>query len=263
MTPAGTDDLAVSPGELAALLLATRTVTEALQQVADDAVRHVPAATGCGLTLLINDQLGTAATTGTTPARLDQEQYDRGQGPCLDAAYSGRPTLVADFATEQRWADYPAVATGCGMRSLYSEPVWAPQALGALNLYSPLPGGFGAGEQATARMYADHAAIVLTVVAGWSSEAALTAQLRDALAARGVIDQAVGVLMARRHCRPAEGHRLLEAAAQREAVPLRRLAAGIVAGTAPAGAPADLGVDRGKPVESFSPDWGRVRPRKG
>ena len=41
--------------------------------------------------------------------------------------------------------------------------------LGALNLYSPLPAVFGAGERARARIYADQAAITLAAVLRWSS----------------------------------------------------------------------------------------------
>ena len=57
---------------------------------------------------------------------------------------------------------------------LYCEPVWTRGVLGALNLYSPLPAVFGAGERARARIYADQAAITLAAVLRWSSRVTLT-----------------------------------------------------------------------------------------
>ncbi len=225
---ASSSDLSSSMSELSELLLATGWVQDALQQVTDNAVRAVPVAVGAGLTLQLEDRLGTAAATGPVPRRLDEEQYSRGQGPCLDAAHSGQASLVQDFRNETRWGAYPGVVAAAGMRSLYSEPVWAPGALGALNLYSPLAAGFGAAERAVVKTYADQAALVLTLTLGAGSRVLLTGQLRKALAARAVIDQAVGVLVAQHGCSVAEGFSMLQAASARHDVPLRRAAADIV-----------------------------------
>ncbi len=61
-----------------------------------------------------------------------------------------------------------------------------------------------------------------------ASHAALIAQLRSSLATRAVIDQALGIVMARERCTQARAFEIMRSASQNGNVKLRDLAAAIV-----------------------------------
>jgi ANTAR domain len=63
---------------------------------------------------------------------------------------------------------------------------------------------------------------------GLSSHATLIEQLRSSLASRGVIDQALGIIMAREHCTQDRAFAILRSASQNRNVKLRDLASAVV-----------------------------------
>jgi hypothetical protein len=69
--------------------LADRPVGEVLDEMALLAKRVLPETPEVSVTLLKGDQAETAAFTGAVALELDERQYDKGFGPCLDAAVSG------------------------------------------------------------------------------------------------------------------------------------------------------------------------------
>ena len=99
--------------------------------------------------------------------------------------------------------------------------------LGALNLLSTSPHAFDEGSEHIALLFASHAAVAIV---GAEQEE----QLRDALAQRDVIGQAMGVLMERYGITPTRAFGLLTRVSQRNNVRLLELAGEVV--TAPRGA---------------------------
>jgi AmiR/NasT family two-component response regulator len=70
------------------------------------------------------------------------------------------------------------------------------ESLGALNFYSRSAGAFTDGDREVPFALAAQAAVALANAEAYAASVALAAQLREALASRGVIDQAKGILMA-------------------------------------------------------------------
>jgi GAF domain-containing protein len=223
------DELAQALAELTHLMLATPSVERMLDRTAvlAGAVIHPPAS--CGITLDRDHQPYTAAASDPVAARVDELQYGAGDGPCLQTMRSGRAVHVTDLATERRWGSYPAHALSYGVRSSLSLPLASDAAhRGALNLYATSPHAFDDGAQQRAELFATHVCAVLTAVARQAHQLRLSDQLRGALAARTVIDQAVGIVMAREGCDATQAFDLLRQTSQRQNRKLRTIAAEIV-----------------------------------
>ncbi|HJY01422.1 MAG TPA: ANTAR domain-containing protein, partial [Streptosporangiaceae bacterium] len=100
--------------------------------------------------------------------------------------------------------------------------------IGALNLYARDASAFGAAEARRAADFAENASGALTLAIRLASHAALIEQLRSSLASRTVIDQALGIVMAREQCTPARAFAILRSASQNRNVKLREIASAIV-----------------------------------
>jgi hypothetical protein len=73
----------------------------------------------------------TVSASDATAARLDEVQFDLGEGPCWDALSSRRPVLAPDFgAALPRWPLFTDALGDTDVRSLFSFPM----ALGSLNI---------------------------------------------------------------------------------------------------------------------------------
>jgi hypothetical protein len=100
--------------------------------------------------------------------------------------------------------------------------------IGALNLYARDASAFGAAEAQRAADFAENAAGALTLAIRLASRAALIEQLRSSLVSRTVIDQALGIVMAREHCTQARAFAILRSASQHSNVKLRDIASAII-----------------------------------
>jgi AmiR/NasT family two-component response regulator len=98
------------------------------------------------------------------------------------------------------------------------------RALGALNIYGAAPGAFDAADHEVAMLLAAVAAVLLEA-------AQREAQLTAALESRGLIGQALGILMAQSDINADEAFDQLRAASQRMNVKLRDLARSIAEST--------------------------------
>jgi hypothetical protein len=103
-------ELAAAYSELQNLLLEGSDVTAFLDQVTRLAAAVAPA-TACSITMRRDQQVTTAASSDNLALAVDEIQYGRGQGPCLEALHTGRVVPVPDLAADVRW---PAAC--CGSR---------------------------------------------------------------------------------------------------------------------------------------------------
>lgn len=230
------DELAQALTELTHLMLATPGVEQMLDRAAAlaGAVIHPPAS--CGITVNRDHQPFTIAASDQVAAHVDEVQYGAGDGPCLQTLRTGKPVHVVDMATERRWGPYPAHAMAYGVRSSLSLPLRGDSAIkGALNLYATSPHAFDDGAQQRAELFTTHVSALLTAVVRQARQVELSDQLRGALAARTVIDQAVGIVMDQQRCDAARAFEFLREASQHQNRKLREIAGDIV--TAVSGSP--------------------------
>ena len=90
--------------------LSEHSMESALQQVATLAKQAIPGASEVSVSLLTKDRADTVVSTGQLATDVDESQYERGYGPCLDAARSGEMQIIEDAASETRWGDYTKAA---------------------------------------------------------------------------------------------------------------------------------------------------------
>lgn len=73
----------------------------------------------------------TVCATNAQAARLDELQFDLGEGPCWDALASGRPVLADDLhASASRWPLFAGALAESPVGAMFAFPL----ALGALNI---------------------------------------------------------------------------------------------------------------------------------
>ena len=186
---------------LIALLLNVENLEQALRHLAEMAVAAIPDGPSCGITVARNGRPTTAVYAGSIPKAVHDDQYERGDGPGLEAARTGRVVVVQDLATEGRWGGFPAAAMQGGARGVYAHPLkMSDGTSGALCLYAHEPGLFPEPVQVVARQFAEPARLLLEGVIHRLSQEEVISQLNDAISSRAVIGQATGIIMAQRRC---------------------------------------------------------------
>jgi GAF domain-containing protein len=222
--------------ELAGLLMATSTFEELMASVADLSGRTVPAASTCGITLSESGHVITVASADSLARLLDEQQYELHTGPCLEAIRTGEVVLCDDLSTETRWNGYPARAIAHGVRSVLSTPLLVSERpIGAMNLYARHAHAFDEDSRAAAAQLTALAAATVTAAMRHYDEASLTDHLRAALSSRSVIDQAIGIIVGMQRCTPEAAFDVLRTVSQNRNIPLRTIAADLVAKTANSG----------------------------
>lgn len=167
--------------------------TEAiLASIVHAALELIPHVTDASISLVSGRRtIQSRAASGELPLMVDALQSEKGQGPCLDAAYDERVVRVPDLRQDQRWPDFSQAAYDVGARSMLSIQLFVEgDKLGALNLYGDEVDAFDEESEQIALLVAAHAAIAF-------SDAKEIAQLTQALDTRDLIGQAKGILMER------------------------------------------------------------------
>jgi GAF domain-containing protein len=210
---------------LAGVVLVGRELPEVLTEIVQISRGAMPGADATSITLIRDDRAFTAAYDGQIAMDADELQYERGYGPCLDAGRAGELFVVADMAAEERWPDYAVHAAERGVGSSLSVPLpFQGATIGALNNYSVRSHAFGEADIALGEEVAAFVAIAVG-----NAEAAARASddvlnMRRAMASRGVIEQAKGILMERYKITAEQAFTLLTHASQRANVKLRDVA---------------------------------------
>jgi GAF domain-containing protein len=162
---------------------------ERLVQACVETVEHCDMA---GVSILGHGEIRTAAASDETLRKVDELQFELGEGPCHDALRSDATVASNDLAHDERWPTWgPAVESYVGMRSVLSYRLATNQeALGALNLYAAGVAAFTHEDLFEGEMLAAHTAVVL-------ASTLKEEQLHRALESRTVIGQATGILIER------------------------------------------------------------------
>jgi GAF domain-containing protein len=222
--------------ELGRIRLADVDINTLLDKIAQLTKRTIPGAGEVSVTLLQGNKAYTAAFTGELARNLDEMQYERGYGPCLDASVATVSLSVPDTGDEERWPEWGQAAQQAGAHSSLSIglPVHE-KVTGALNIYATQAHAFDDDAITLAQTFAGFAAVGLANAHLYETQATLAGHMQKALESRAVIEQAKGIIMGERRCTPDEAFAILTKLSQDTNRKLRDVATALV--TKAAGTP--------------------------
>lgn len=218
-------ELATSLAHMARDLLSRTTVQDTLDRISEFAVEMVDGCEAAGILVLRGNRALTMACTDNVVQASDRIQGELGEGPCFDAAKHKHESFrIADMTTSvRRWPRYAPKARELGVGSMMGFLLFTDgdSELGALDLYSSQPGAFTERSEHVGWLLASHAAVAL-------SSARHEAQLREAIATRQDIGEALGILMERHLYTEQDAFALLTKISQDRNTKLRNIAHAIV-----------------------------------
>ena len=168
-----------------------------LQRVAEIAHEVIDGADSTGVTIDFGGRTYTAVHTDQRTLRVDSEQYDANDGPCLHAARTGTVVLVDATDAADRWPRFAAAAAREGIRSFLAAPLHAAgQPLGSFNLYGRTRSAFDTIDAEILDLLTSTVSRSIGDFARFKSANDVAESIQRALATRGPIEQAKGMLMA-------------------------------------------------------------------
>jgi GAF domain-containing protein len=199
---------------------------DASARVAITASHAIPHADIVSITVLTWPDARTAAHTHDLALRLDQQQYDTGRGPCLEAALQRVPVRTQISAGTHRWPEFAQTAQQAGVHASLSVPLLVggldeeQELVGSLNIYSYTAAAFDPFDEALMRLFSVAAGQAITNARRWQHSRETVMQLEGALISRSDIDMAKGALIAQHGCNPDEAFARLVDQSQRRNVRL-------------------------------------------
>jgi len=222
-------DLSKLHEELATVVLVGRDLADVLDEITKVARRAMPGTEAASITLIRGENAFTAAYDGQMALDADELQYERGYGPCMDAARAGQVFLIDDMRAEQRWPDYARNAAAQGVGSSLSVPLpFQGATIGALDTYAGRPHAFGEADVALGEDVASWLALAVSNAEAAARTEEDLAHMRKAMMSRAVIEQAKGILMERHKVTDDQAFTILTHASQQTNVKLRDVAADLV-----------------------------------
>lgn len=203
----------------------------ALQRLAETAATAIPDADAVTVSVVASERPRTVAATDDRLIDVDEKQYGANRGPCFESAHSLRPVRAVVGEHPDAWPEFESSAADHGIRAYLSVPVVLPskdtaeeEHVGTLNLYSYTATAFDPFDEGLMRLFTAAASATITSAHRWQRSRDRMNHLEQALASRGVIDQAKGVLMAVHSCTADEAFKMLVDRSQHENVKLRDIA---------------------------------------
>jgi GAF domain-containing protein len=222
------DDFSRRIAELSQVLISEAALDGFLERVTKLSEELIPACDSSSISVSDHGQVYTRASSNPISERLDEHQYDTGQGPCLDAIKIGESVLSGAMAQEDRWPAFASRAASAGVVSTYSVPLKASaETVGALNLYA-LSKTFEEEDRALAEAFATQASVVVANAAAYHHARQLAQHLEEALKSRDVIGQAKGIIMERERVTAEQAFDMLRAVSQSTNAKLRDVAERVV-----------------------------------
>jgi transcriptional regulator with GAF, ATPase, and Fis domain len=223
------EDLRESLAGLSQLASNRLPLEDLLTQVATYAVQAIPGADGAGLTLLEQDRADTIVATAPFVTEVDDIQYGMNQGPCISAARDGQTIVSGSLGGDSRWPRFGGRVARLGVHSVVSLPLMTPDGVvGAMNVYAHAKNVFDDRAAELGQVFAVPAAIAVQNAHVLAQTRRLANGLQSALELRGVIDQAIGILMSRSGGTDHQALERLRALSQREHRKLAEVAREIV-----------------------------------
>ncbi len=197
--------------------------SQVLATVVHCGTRTVPGAQEGSISLVVGRRrVLSQAASSRLPELVDAVQEEVGQGPCLETAFEQHTVHVPDLATDPRWPRFSARAVALGVHSMLSFQLYVEDDnLGALNLFSRVPGAFDERSVLVGELFAAHAAVAC-------SAAQRESALERALLSRGLVGQAQGILMERGRLTAEQAFAVLQRSSQDRNVKLAEVARRLV-----------------------------------
>jgi GAF domain-containing protein len=223
------DEVTASLDDLAEVLAAEEDLGRVLQRSVDQVTSSVPGADMASVSVLRGDSAETVAASNEQVWAIDSDQYAAGDGPCLEAARTGQVVRTGVEGAARRWPQFARSARTAGVGSYLSCPLTIDEEFaGSLNLYSSQPHGFADFDVALLRLYTAAVCAALANARRYAKARDVAGQLRQALGSRAVIDQAIGLIMARRGISAEQAFQQLSRESQNSNVKLRDIATRLV-----------------------------------
>jgi GAF domain-containing protein len=205
--------LAVALTDLAMEILRDSTFKGDLDRLSRMACHLIPTCSGASISMMVEGEPTTVATTDRLSLELDMVQYDNNEGPCV-TALGGEWVRIAYLRADDRFPHFAVGAADRRVRSVLSTPVIDHgTVLGSLNLYSQVANGFDkTAEDAAVVVAAEvaHAFIKSTVLGTARTTAERLQEQHDESI---LVSRAQGLLMALQDCSSAQAADLIRRAA--------------------------------------------------
>jgi ANTAR domain/GAF domain len=194
-----------------------------LSRITQAAVEVLPQVEFASITILHADgRLETVAPTDDLLWGVDAAQYELREGPCYEAAADAVHVASPDLANDPRFPRYAATAVAASIKAQAGIRLFdGPKSRGALNLYAQEIGAFeDLGMLGT--LFRHQSAMAIDY-------AREIENLREAVRTRGMIGQAVGIVMERYQLTDDRAFAFLTRLSQHGNIKLRAIAEQIIA----------------------------------
>jgi GAF domain-containing protein len=169
----------------------------------------------------------TAAATHEVAITIDVDQYNAGEGPCMEAARERHLVRVNVSEARDRWPTFAHSAARAGMLSYLSAPLLLDDetpVLGALNIYGQTQNAFDPLDEAIVTLFTAAASAAIANARRYVRAHELATHMKAALTSRAEIEQAKGVIMAQRGVTAQEAFQLMIEHSQQTNTKLRDVA---------------------------------------
>ncbi len=185
---------------------------------------------GSALMLMDRDlSLRNAAASDPRMDLLESLQVEHGVGPCILAFQEKTLVTSEDLEEDDRFGEFSPAAVEAGLRAVLASPIpYANDAVGVVAVFSGKPHAWTPEGELALTSFTNLAALTIATAMQSEERGQLADQLKHALDARVVIEQAKGVLVARDGVDPRRAFEELRAQARRSRRKLADLAAEVV-----------------------------------
>jgi AmiR/NasT family two-component response regulator len=204
--------------------------TDVLRRLVQHALSLVPGCSAAGLTVSGPDGGVTAAVSDERVETCHDVQFRTdGNGPAREALRHNEPRRIDDMTEEARWPDFRAVARSAGFASCLALPLLTDRVpSAALNLYADRAGVFAGTTHDVALLFAVQGGVALENAVLYQQSRELVEHLHQALATRGLVERARGLLMSRHQLSSEAAFDLLRTESQHSHRKLRDVAAAVL-----------------------------------
>jgi hypothetical protein len=187
---------------------------------------------GVGITIMGGNKTGPVCVSDDRMAALEDLQFTLGEGPCQDAFHTGVPVFAPrlDDQARARWPGFTNEARGSGIEAVFAYPlIVARSKVGVLTLYQDFAGDLTRDQSEESLGLADILAMTILGMQAAAPPGMLPIELDDAVAHRGEVHQATGMVAIQLQIPVSEAFAALRAHAFAHGQPIARVAADIVA----------------------------------
>lgn len=225
------DNGEATSARLRALLLGPEGNEPLLSELASWAAGQVEDAVSCGITVsTVTGMPRIGATSDQLAKRMDAIQYVLDDGPCLTCIREQTVVRIGNVRSDRRWLEFAVRGQREGVASSLSVPmIVATRVVGAVNLYSRVCDGLDGGRLDRAQQVAHQAGGAIGLAMRLAERENATGLPETSPGPGSIIDQAVGIIMARQQISAAAAFDILRTQSYHARTEVRERAGAVVA----------------------------------